>query len=107
LTFLALVGYNVCKAGLCPAFFFLNAKTKAQSVNKMELEFGAEVKDQNGRLLGTVNHLVRDTWTGEIRRFVVRRQMPDSDLFLTLNDVLEIAKGKVKLNASAEELSQR
>lgn len=89
------------------SLFLFEHLSKPQSVNKMELEFGAEVKDQNGRLLGTVNHLVRDTWTGEIRRFVVRRQMPDNDLFLTLNDVLEIAKGKVKLNTSAEELSQR
>jgi len=73
----------------------------------MELEFGAEVKDQNGKVLGTVNHLVRDTWTGEIRKFVVRRETPDNDLFLTPDDVLEVTKGKVKLNASAEELSQR
>ena len=73
----------------------------------MELEFGAEVKDQNGKVLGTVNHLVRDTWTGEIRKFVVRRETPDNDLFLTPDDVLEATKGKVKLNASAEELSQR
>lgn len=73
----------------------------------MELEFGVEVKDQNGKVLGTVSHLVRDTWTGEIKQFVVRREAPDNDLFLTPDDVLEATKGEVKLNASAEELSQR
>ncbi len=73
----------------------------------MELEFGADVEDRNGKILGTVDHLVRNTWTGEISKFVVRREAPDSDLFLTPDDMLEITKSKVKLNASAEELKQR
>lgn len=73
----------------------------------MELEFGAKVEDQNGKVLGTVDHLVRDTWTGEISKFVVRRKAPDSDLFLSPEDVLQATKSKVKLNVSFQELSQR
>ena len=73
----------------------------------MELEFGAKVIDKKGKVLGTVDHLVRNTWTGEIRKFVVRRKPPDDDLFLSIADVAEVAKSTVKLRASAEELHQK
>ena len=73
----------------------------------MEVEYGANVEDQNGKVLGTVDHLVRNPWTGEITKFVVRRQAPDADLFLSSEDVSEVKENKVKLNASLEELEQR
>ena len=73
----------------------------------MELEFGAKVLDKNGRQLGTVDHLTRNTWTGEITKFLVRRKAPDKDLFLSLEDVATITKGTVKLSTSADELEHR
>lgn len=73
----------------------------------MELEVGAEVKDKSGKVLGTVDHLARDTWTGEIRKFVVRREAPQTDLFLSPSDVLEVKQSKVKLKVTAEELSEK
>ncbi len=73
----------------------------------MQLEYGVQVIDQNGKVLGTVDHLVRNTWTGEITKFVVRREAPDKDVFLSLEDVLEVTKSTVKLNVSLEELCQR
>jgi len=73
----------------------------------MELEYGAEVVDQNDKVLGTVDHLVRNTWTGEITKFVVRRQAPNEDLFLSSEDVLEIKGNKIKLNVPLEKLGQR
>ena len=73
----------------------------------MELEYGTEVVDQNGKVLGTVDHLVRNTWTGEITKFVVRRKSPDNDLFLSSEDVLEVKEDKVKLKVSLNELEQR
>ena len=73
----------------------------------MEPEYGTDVIDQNGKVLGTVDHLVRNIWTGEISKFVVRREAPDKDLFLSLEDVLEVTKSGVKLNVSLEELGQR
>ena len=73
----------------------------------MELEYGAKVVDQKGEVLGTVDHLVRDTWTGEMSKFVVRREPPEQDLFLSTQDVLEVKRGTVKLKVSLEELSQR
>lgn len=73
----------------------------------MELEFGAEVIDKKGKVLGKVDHLVRDTWTGETRKFMVRRKAPDDDLFLSVDDVAEATENTVKLKASVEELNQR
>ena len=72
----------------------------------MEIEFGAKVTDQKGKVLGTVDHLVRDAWTGETKKFMVRREAPYEDLFLSPDDVAEATKNKVKLKAPLEELSQ-
>jgi len=72
----------------------------------MEVEFGAKVIDRNGKVLGTVDHLMRNTWTGEITKFAVRRKAPDEDLFFATKDVLEATKTKVKLKISFHELSQ-
>ncbi len=73
----------------------------------MEPEYAAEVIDQTGKILGKVDHLVRNSWTGEITKFVVRREAPDEDLFLSTKDVSEATKSKVKLNVSLEELVKR
>jgi len=72
----------------------------------MEIEYGAEVIDRNGKVLGRVDHLVRNTWTGEITKFMVRRKAPDRDLFFSTQDVLEATKSKIKLNFSFDELSE-
>lgn len=73
----------------------------------MEIEFGTEVIDKNGKVLGTVDHLVRNTWTGEVSKFVVRRKSPDGDLFLSPQDVLEVTNTTVTLNVSLDELSEK
>jgi sporulation protein YlmC with PRC-barrel domain len=72
----------------------------------MEIEYGAEVIDKSGKILGTVDHLVRNTWTGEISKFMVRRKTPESDLFFSTEDVLEATKSKVKVNISSDELNE-
>ena len=49
----------------------------------MQIEYGAEVVDKSGKVLGTINYIIRDTWTGEIRKFMIRKKLPDKDqLFL-------------------------
>lgn len=71
----------------------------------MEIEYGAEVVDKNGKLLGTVDHLMHNTWTGEISKFVVRSKVLDKNLVISTQDVLEVTKSKVKLSISADELT--
>ena len=73
----------------------------------MEIEYAAKVIDQKGKVLGTVDHLVRNSWSGEITKFMVGRKAPDEDLFLSLEDVSETNKSEVKLNVSLEELLKR
>ena len=73
----------------------------------MEIEYAAKVIDQKGKVLGTVDHLVRNSWSGEITKFMVRREAPDEDLFLSLEDVSEANKSEVKLRVSLEELLRR
>lgn len=69
----------------------------------MQIEYGAAVIDKNDKVLGTVDHLIRDSWTGEIRKFMVRQKAPDKDLLFSPQDVLEVTKSKIKVNISFNE----
>lgn len=71
----------------------------------MEIEYGAEVIDKNGKVLGTVDYVIRNTWTGEISKFMVRRESPNRELLFSLEDVLEAAKSKIKVSISLDELN--
>jgi len=71
----------------------------------MEIEYGAEVVDRDGNLLGKVNYLVRNTWTGEISKFMVQREASGRPLFFSPQDVLQVTESRIVLNASSEELS--
>ena len=73
----------------------------------MEPQYGAEVIDNKGESLGTVNYLVRDTWSGEIRKFMVYRKAPEKDLVMTPEDVAEATENSVHLNVSAAQLEER
>jgi sporulation protein YlmC with PRC-barrel domain len=72
----------------------------------MEIEYGAEVVDRDGKVLGTVDHLMRNTWTGEMSKFMIRRKAPDSDLLFSVEDVLEATESKIRLKISFDELSK-
>jgi len=74
---------------------------------KMEIEFNAAVVDRDGKKLGTVDHIVRDTWSGDIRKFVVRRRDLDKDLFISPDDVAKATNNQINLRVSFEELNQR
>jgi len=71
----------------------------------MKIEYGAEVTDRSGRVLGTVDYLVRNTWTGEISKFMVCRKAPERDLLFSTEDVLEATRSGVKLAVSFNELN--
>lgn len=73
----------------------------------MEIEFGSQVLDKNEKLLGTVDHIVRDTWSGEISKFMVRREAPEKDLFISIKDAVDISKDTIKLGVSLEELNMK
>jgi sporulation protein YlmC with PRC-barrel domain len=70
----------------------------------MEIDYGAEVKDKNGKVLGTVNKVIRDSWTGEISKFQVTTELTDVDLFVSPKNVAEATPNEVKLNIGFEEI---
>ena len=66
----------------------------------MEIDYGAEVIDKNGKKLGTVNKVIRDSWTGEISKFQVSTIKGDADLFISSEDVAEATGKEVKLKVA-------
>jgi len=70
----------------------------------MEVEYGSDVIDSNGKPLGTIDYVMRNTWTGEITKFMIRRKAPERDLFISLQDVQSITESAVYLAVSAEKL---
>jgi sporulation protein YlmC with PRC-barrel domain len=63
----------------------------------VEIEYGAEVIDRNGKVLGSVDYIVRDTYTGEIRKFKVSTEIFDIPLLFSPEDVLESTASQIKL----------
>jgi hypothetical protein len=69
----------------------------------MEIKTGVQVVDKTGKVLGSVDHLARDGWSGEVRKFIVNRKPPDKDLFLTPDDVLEATDSQIRLKIAVDE----
>jgi len=72
----------------------------------MQIEYGALVEDKDNKVLGTVDYIVRDIWTGEQRKFMVRRDAPQMDIFFRRENIAQATEEKVKLNVSLGELEQ-
>jgi len=72
----------------------------------MEIYYGSQVKDKNGEILGSVNRIIKNSWSGDISKFVVKRNDSADDLFLSPEDVLEVtsAEIKLKINVNSEDL---
>jgi len=68
----------------------------------VEIKYGTEVIDRNGKSLGTVDHLMRNTLTGEVSKFIVCRKSPFKDVFLSPQDVLESKEGKIKVDIAID-----
>ena len=73
---------------------------------QMGVEYGAEVVDKNGKLLGKVDYIVSDAWTGESSGFKVNLAGSKDDLIISTDDVLEVTPAKVRLGVTLEELKK-
>jgi sporulation protein YlmC with PRC-barrel domain len=71
----------------------------------MEIEYGANVFDKNGATLGTVNYIMRNTWTGEISKFMVKNQQNGKNIFFKPDEVIEATKSEIKVSSSGEDLT--
>jgi sporulation protein YlmC with PRC-barrel domain len=73
---------------------------------EMEIDYGMSVADKNGKSIGTVDHIVLDSWSGEPRKFVVRLEDEVSAVYFSPEQVAEVTKDKVSLNLAFEEMEQ-
>ncbi|MBN1693306.1 MAG: hypothetical protein JW845_07115 [Dehalococcoidales bacterium] len=72
----------------------------------MDIEYGTEVIDREGNSLGTVDRVIRDSWTGEIRKFSVTKDTPDNALMFSPKQILGLEKTKIKVDVSTNGLKE-
>jgi hypothetical protein len=72
----------------------------------MKIEYGTQVVGRNGNVLGTIDYVIRDSWTGEINKFTVRRGSSDKDVMFSPHNVLEATESEIKVDISLDELSE-
>ncbi|MCP8305436.1 MAG: hypothetical protein H3Z50_08250 [archaeon] len=72
----------------------------------MAIEYGTEVVDKSGKLLGTVGYVIRNSWTGEISKFTVNQGVSKRDLTFSPGDILEEKESKIRLSVSSDELNR-
>ena len=70
----------------------------------MEIEYGATVKDKNGKVLGKVNKVIRDSWTGEVSKFQVTTDPTEVGFFIPPQNIDKATPKEIKLNVALEEL---
>ena len=65
-------------------------------------QFGVEVVDKDGRSLGKIDYIIRDTWSGDIKKYIIYRKRPDEDISFSPDDISEITGNNIKLNIVIE-----
>ena len=70
-----------------------------------EIQYGVRVEDSQGKLLGTVDFIARDTVTGESRKFKVSKGKPGTEIFFAPEDILDATIDKVILRTTFDKLS--
>ena len=66
----------------------------------MELVNGTAVIDENGKNIGTVGQVIRDSWTGDVKKFTVRTKNILDELIYSTEDVEEATPSQVKLKTA-------
>lgn len=69
----------------------------------MNIKPGVPVVDKTGKALGSVSHLARDGWSGEVKKFIINREPPDKDLIFASEDVLEATETLITLKLAVDE----
>jgi hypothetical protein len=73
----------------------------ALSETDTSVEYGAKVVDQEGKLLGSVNYLVNDSLTGEVKNFKIETETDEQGLIFSMEDVEKITPGEIRLKITA------
>jgi hypothetical protein len=67
----------------------------------MNAELGSLVVDREGEILGTVDYVIRNSWTGEISKYIIYRKPPETDIAFTPEDILESNENETKVGIFA------
>ena len=67
-----------------------------------EPQMGAEVQDKNGKSVGSIDFIVRDMWSGDVRKFIIYKKPPEADLAFTPDDTAEVTQKTVTLNIAVD-----
>jgi hypothetical protein len=70
----------------------------------MDIQYGASVVDKNNQLIGKVNKVILDTWSGEPRKYAVRLEGKIDMVFFTPQQVASVAEDGVKLTLAGDEV---
>lgn len=70
----------------------------------MEIIYGSKVRDSEGKYLGTIDYIIHNPWSGEVSKFMIRRQSPEKGLFIRVQDVDKETETEVSLKRTEEEL---
>ena len=71
---------------------------------QMGVEYGAEVFDKNGELLGIVDFIAHDSWTGEVNQFKVTSKNKKTVFLIAPESVLKATPTKVQLKIKPDNL---
>jgi len=75
-------------------------------MNVTEINHGMQAIDVNNKPLGSIDHIITDSWSGEPRKFVIRMEDDVSALYFAPDNVAEISGEQVKLNIAVEEMEK-
>ena len=64
----------------------------------MKTELGSVVIDKEGEILGTVDYVIRNSWTGEISKYIIYRNPPETDISFRPNEILEVNSNETIVN---------
>ena len=71
----------------------------------MKIAYGKIVEDKNGNQLGQVNYVIRDSWTGEVRKFGIWNPDWEKDVLVPLEKIQKVTEEKIVLANDQGELS--
>jgi plastocyanin len=70
----------------------------------MDIKYGDTVVDKNNKLIGKINKVILDTWSGEPRKYAVRLEGKVDMVFFSPDQVDNASGDTVKLNLAMEEI---
>jgi sporulation protein YlmC with PRC-barrel domain len=72
----------------------------------MDIEYGAEVIDRNGKPLGTIDYVIRNTWTGDISKFRINNNTLGNELMFAPEEIIDTSKYFIKVDYSSDRASE-